>query len=169
MINTVHCLFSGVVTAVAIFGSVLLKSCNAYGWLFLDRIFFLLLCYFCERFEVYCKNRLQVSWCPHSSTRLGANFPTSVAARKSITAQSHFSMESSSETCTCRHLPAFQPVVFPHRFPEHFLLVFPPVPVAEEMRLPALPPPPHHQHLSSSRCPNRFKYVPTGVCPHFSR
>jgi hypothetical protein len=44
---------------------------------------------------------------------LGGNFPTSVAARKSITALSHFSMESSSETCTCRHRPALHPVAFP--------------------------------------------------------
>jgi hypothetical protein len=47
---------------------------------------------------------------------LGGNFPTSVAARKSITAWSHFPMENSSETCTCRHLPALQPVAFPTAF-----------------------------------------------------
>jgi hypothetical protein len=34
----------------------------------------------------------------------------SVAARKSITSLSHFSMENSLETCTCRHLPAFQSI-----------------------------------------------------------
>jgi hypothetical protein len=44
---------------------------------------------------------------------LGGNFPTSLAARKSITGWSHFSMESSSETFTCRHLPALHPVAFP--------------------------------------------------------
>jgi len=32
-----------------------------------------------------------------------------------------------------------------------------------------LPPPLHHQHLSSSRGLNRFKYVPTGACPVFGR
>src|ERR1700687_1539175 len=61
---------------------------------------------------------------PHSSTRLGGNFPTSVAARKSITAWSHFSMENSSETCTCLHLPAFQPVAFPTAFQSALCWVF---------------------------------------------
>jgi len=46
---------------------------------------------------------------------LGGNFPTSVAARKSITTWSHFSMESSSETFTCRHLPALQFLQTVHR------------------------------------------------------
>ena len=53
--------FSGIVTAVPIFGSVLLKSYNAYCWLFLDLIFFLVLCYFGECFELYCKNQLRAS------------------------------------------------------------------------------------------------------------
>jgi hypothetical protein len=61
--------------------------------------------------------------------RLGGNFPTSVVARKSNTALSHFCMENSSETCTCRHLPTFQP----HRCPERSLLVFPSAAVAEEV------------------------------------
>jgi len=52
--------------------------------------------------------------------RLGGNFPISVAIRKSITALSHFSMESSSETCTCRHLPALHPVAFPTSFQSVF-------------------------------------------------
>jgi len=51
---------------------------------------------------------------------LGGNFPTLVAARKSITALSHFSTESSSETCTCRHLPALHPVAFPTSFQSVF-------------------------------------------------
>jgi hypothetical protein len=57
------------------------------------------------------------------------------------------------------------------RFPEHFLLVCPSAAVAEEVfpRLGRSASPPHHRHLSSSRCPNRFKYVPTGACPDFSR
>jgi hypothetical protein len=32
-----------------------------------------------------------------------------------------------------------------------------------------LPPPQHHQQLSLSQCLNRFRYVPTGACPDFSR
>jgi len=46
-------LFSGVVTAVPIFGSVLSKSYNAYGWFWLAvyLIFFLVRCYFCERLK----------------------------------------------------------------------------------------------------------------------
>jgi hypothetical protein len=53
---------------------------------------------------------------PYSSTHLGGNFPTSVVARKSNTALSHFSMENSSEIYMCRHLPALQPVAFPTAF-----------------------------------------------------
>jgi len=59
------------VTAVSIFGSVWLKSCNAYGWFWLsvDRIFFLVLYYFCECFDLYCQNQLRASWCcVHCST-----------------------------------------------------------------------------------------------------
>src|SRR5258705_7816036 len=55
---------------------------------------------------------------------LGGNFPTSVATRKPITALSHFSMESSSETCTCRHLPALHPVAFPTSFQSVFCWSF---------------------------------------------
>jgi len=50
---------------------------------------------------------------PYSSTRLGGNFPTSVVARKSNTALSHFPMENRSEICTCRHLLACQPIACP--------------------------------------------------------
>jgi len=53
---------------------------------------------------------------PYSSIRQGGIFPTSVAARKSITALSHFFIENSSEICTCRHLPALHPVAFPTSF-----------------------------------------------------
>ena len=56
----------------------------------------------------------------HTVIHLGGNFPTSVAARKSITAWSHSSMENSLETCACRHLPAFQPVTFPTGFQSAF-------------------------------------------------
>jgi len=104
----------------------------------------------------------------YSSARLGGNFPTSVAARKSITALSHFSMESSSETCAWRHLPALHPVAFPTSFQSVFCWSFHRLQWRKRCsRVWAviLPPPLHHQHLSSSRCPNRFKYVPTGACP----
>jgi len=62
--------------------------------------------------------------CPRSSVCLGGNFPTSVAARKSITAWSHFSMENSSQICTCWHLPAVQPVAFPTVFQSVFCRPF---------------------------------------------
>jgi len=107
---------------------------------------------------------------PYSSTRLGGNFPTSVVARKSNTALSHFSMENSSEICTCRHLPALQPVAFPTAFLSILCWSFHRLQWRKRCSRvwTVLPPPPHHQHLSS-RCPNRFKYVPTSACPDFSR
>jgi hypothetical protein len=82
----------------------------------------------------------------------------SVAARKSITALSHFFMESSSETCTCRHLPALHPVAFPTSFQSVFCWSFHRLQWRKRCSRvwAVLPPPPHHQHLSSPRCPNRF-------------
>jgi hypothetical protein len=118
---------------------------------------------------------------PYSSTRcppplapppvLGGNFSTLVAARKSITALSHFSIESSSETCTCWHLPALHPVAFPISVQSVFCWSFHRLQWRKRCShvWAVLLPPPHHQHLSSSRCPNRFRYVPTGVCSEFSR
>jgi len=102
---------------------------------------------------------------------LGGNFPTSVAARKSITTWSHFSKESSSETFTCRHLPALHPVAFPTSFKSVFCWSFHQLQWRERCSRvwAVLLPPPHHQHLSSSWCPNRFRYVPTAACPDFSR
>jgi len=107
----------------------------------------------------------------YSSIRLGGNFPTSVAARKSIPALSDFSMENSSETCTCRHLPALHPVAFPTSFQSVRCWSFHRLEWQKRCSRvwAVLPPPPHHQHLSSPRSPNRFKYVPTGVCPNFSQ
>ena len=102
----------------------------------------------------------------YSSARLGGNFPISVAIRKSITALSHFSMESSSETCTCWHLPALHPVAFPTSFQSVFCWSFHRLQWRKRCSrvwATVLPPPPHHQHLSLSRCPNRFRYVPTGA------
>jgi len=113
--------------------------------------------------------------CPPALTPLsilGGNFPTLVAARKSITALSHFSMESSSETCTCRHRPALHPVAFHTSFQSTLGWFFHRLQWRKRcfrVWAAVLPPPPHHQHLSSSRCPNRFRYVPTGACPNFSR
>jgi len=109
----------------------------------------------------------------HVVFHCGGNFPTSVAARKSITAWSHFSMERRPEICTCLQLPAFQSVAF--------LTVFHGVCCLSLHRLhwqtrcsrfwaavlsPSLP---HHQHLSSSWCPNCYRYTPVGACPHCSR
>jgi len=54
--------------------------------------------------------------CPPALTPppiLRGNFPTSVAGRKSITALSHISRVSSSESCKCWHLPALHPFAFP--------------------------------------------------------
>jgi hypothetical protein len=53
---------------------------------------------------------------PASMRHPRGNFPTSVAARKSITALSHISMENSSDTYARWHRPAFQPVAFPTSF-----------------------------------------------------
>jgi hypothetical protein len=75
-------------------------------------------------------------------------------------------MESSSETCTCRHLPALHPVAFPTSFQSIFCWSFHRLQWQKRCSrvwAAVLPPPPHHQHLSSSRCPNRFRYVPTGA------
>jgi hypothetical protein len=61
---------------------------------------------------------------------------------------------------------------FPHLFLERFLLVFHRLQWRKRCSrgwVVVLHPLPHHQHLSSSRCPNRFRYVPTGACPDFSR
>ena len=91
---------------------------------------------------------------------LGGNFPTSVAARKSITAWSHSSLENSSETCTCRHLPTFQPVAFPTAFHSVFCWSLHRLQWRKRCSrvwAAVLPPPPHHQHLSSSRWLNRFR------------
>jgi len=113
--------------------------------------------------------------CPPALTPspiLGGDFPTSVAARKSITALSHFSMESSSEICTCRHLPALHPVAFPTSLQSIFCWSFHRLQWRKRCSrvwAAVLPPPPHQQHLSSSRCPKRFRYVPTGACPDFGR
>jgi hypothetical protein len=46
----------------------------------------------------------------------GGNFPMSMAARKSINAMSHISMENGSNTCARQHRPAFQPIAFPTFF-----------------------------------------------------
>ena len=103
---------------------------------------------------------------------LGWNFPTAVAAWKSITAWSHFSMESSSETFTCRNLPALHPVAFPTIFQRVLCRSLNQLQWRKRCShvwATLLPPPPHHQHLWSSRCPNRCRYVPTGACPDFSR
>jgi hypothetical protein len=102
---------------------------------------------------------------------LSGNFLSFVAARKSITARLHYSMESSSETFACRHLPALHPVAFPTSFQTVICWSF-------HWRQwwkrcssiwAILVPPPHHQHLLSSRCPNCFSFMPTGACPDFSR
>jgi hypothetical protein len=77
-------------------------------------------------------------------------------------------MESSSETCTCRHRPALHPVAFPTSFQSIFCWSFHRLQWQKRCTsiwATILPPPPHHQHLWSSRCPYRFRYVPTGACP----
>jgi len=50
---------------------------------------------------------------PASMRHASGNFPTSMAARKSITTMSHIPMENSVDSCARRHRPAFQPVAFP--------------------------------------------------------
>jgi len=102
---------------------------------------------------------------------LGGSFPTSVAARKSITAWSHFSMEGSSETFTCRHLPALHLVAFPTSFQSVFCWSFHRLQWRKRYSRvwAVMLPPPRHQDMSVSWCSNRLRYVPTGACPHFSR
>jgi len=92
----------------------------------------------------------------------------SVAARKSITAWSHFSVENSSEICTCGHLPAFQPVAFPTIIQSVFYWSFHQLQRRKRCSRVCTAPPLHHQHMSSSQCPNRFRYTPVGACPFFS-
>jgi len=88
---------------------------------------------------------------PHSSARLGRNFPTSVVDRKSNTALSHFSMESSSEICTRRHLPASPPIAFPTAFQSVLSWSFHRLQWRKRCSRvwTVLPPPPENQHLSS--------------------
>jgi len=106
-------------------------------------------------------------WPLHTAIHLGGNFPTSVAAIKFITAWSPSSMENSSEICTGRHLPAFQPVAFPTSFHCAFCWSLHRLqwwkrwshvrgrrPASATARL----------AFVSSRCPNRFMYVPIGTC-----
>ena len=112
------------------------------------------LCSSCPRFS-----------CMHSSTCFGWNFPMSVAARKSITAWSHFSMENSSEICTCRHLPAFHPVAFPNTFQSAFCWSFHWQQWWKRCSHVCSVPLLHHQHLKSSWWPNRFWVIPISECP----
>jgi len=107
------------------------------------------------------------SSCPGSSASFGRDFPTSVTARKCITVWSHPSMEKSSEICTYRHLPTFHPVAFPTAFQSSVCWSVYRLqcrnrcsPICSVLH-------PHHQHLSSSQWPNRFRYVPTGACALF--
>jgi len=53
---------------------------------------------------------------PASMRHPGVNVPTSMAARKSITAKSHISLENNFDTCARRHRLAFQPVASPTFF-----------------------------------------------------
>jgi hypothetical protein len=100
---------------------------------------------------------------------LRTNFPTSMAARKSITAWSHFSMESSSETVTCQHLPALHPIAFLARFQSVFFCSIHRLQWRRRCSRvwAVLLRPPHHQNWSASRGLNSFRYVPTGPCPDF--
>jgi len=106
-----------------------------------------------------------------STSILGRNFRTSVASSKSITALSHFSMDSSSETCTCWHRPALHPVAVSTTFRRIFCWSCHQLwwrKSCSRVRPTLLPQPLHPQLLSSSPCPNRFRYMPTGACPVFS-
>jgi hypothetical protein len=87
---------------------------------------------------------------------------------KTITTWSHFSMENSSERCTCRHLPAFHPVVFPTAYQSAFCWTFHRLQWWKRCSHVCSVPHLHDLYLSSSRCPNRFRYVLVGACPFFS-
>jgi len=102
---------------------------------------------------------------------VGRNCQTSVAARKSITALSHFSMECSIETCTWQHLPALHPVAFHTSFQSIFCWSFHRLKWQKRCSCvwAVLPPPLHHQYWSSAHCRNCCRYVTTVMCLDYSR
>jgi hypothetical protein len=102
----------------------------------------------------------------HTVTHLGGIFPTSVAARKSITAWSHFSMEHRSETCRCRHLPAFQPVNFPTAFQSSLCWSLHWLQWRKRCSCVGVTIPSHRLQLSSSRRPNHYRLTQVGACAH---
>jgi len=110
--------------------------------------------------------------CPlHTAIHLGGNFPTSVAARKFITPWSHSSMENSSEICTCWHLPACLPLSSLPVFNTRFCWSLHQLQWRKRCSriwATVLPPLPHHKQLSSSQCPNCFRYAPIAACMLFS-
>jgi len=110
-----------------------------------------------RRKEKKDRNRKERLATPASMPHFGGNFSMSVAARKSITALSHISMENSSDTCARRHRPAFQPVAFPTSFQSSRCWCFHRLQCRRRCSRFWATVPPHHQHLSSSRCPNRFR------------
>jgi len=105
---------------------------------------------------------------PGASACFGGNFPMSVVARKSITAWSHFSNENRLVICTCRHLPPFHSVAIPMAHPSAFCWSFKWLQWRKRCSRVCTVPPQHHPHLLSSRCLNRFRYVPVSAFPLFS-
>jgi len=88
------------------------------------------------------------------------NFPPSVAARNSITAWLHSSVEHSSEICRCLHLPAIQAVAFATAFNSEFCWSIYRLQWRKRCSCVSaadLPPLLHHQPLSSWRWPNRLR------------
>jgi len=106
---------------------------------------------------------------PYRYFSLGGNFQTSVAGWMSITAWSQSSMQNRSDICTFRHLPAFPPVTFPTDFNSSIWWYLNRLQFRKRCSHVWDTLPPHHQHLSSSKWPNRLRWTPVGACPHFSR
>jgi len=87
-----------------------------------------------------------------------------VAASKSIASWSHFSMEKSSEIWARQYMPTFHRVAFPTTF--HCAVCRSLHRQQWRKRCSCICSVlfPHRQHLLSSQCPNRFRYVPLDAC-----
>jgi len=130
------------------------------------------LCCVCPRYSCQCcfcwGCSCLLSSSVGSSACVGGNFPTSVAARKSITAWLHISMENSSVIYTCRHLRAHQPVAIHTVFQTVVSCAFCRLQWPKRCSRACTAHPLHHQHMSSCRCPNRCRYAQLRACPLFS-
>ena len=123
--------------------------------------------------------KILIHWCrslllrqppcpPQSSNHSGKNCSILVAAWKSITTPSHSYMDNSSETYTCRHLPALNSVTFPTAFQRAFCWSVHWLQWQKSCccTWPAFPA--HHQHLSFSWWLNGCEVCSSGYKPTLS-